>query len=98
MKAFPKKYKPQDLRNRANNYRKITDNQKDSQTNIYSLSILPTSTKISYLDFFLLYIKDFINCKLNINNKKNLNFQHLITPSNDEIVNISSCYNFFSKK
>ena len=98
MKAFPKKYKPQDLRNRANNYRKITDNQKDSQTNIYSLSILPTSTKISYLDFFLLYIKDFINCKLNINNKKNLNFQHLLTPSNDEIVNISSCYNFFSKK
>ena len=97
MKSFPKKYKPQDLRNRANNHRKTTDNQTISQNNTYSINILPTSTKISYLDFFLLYIKDFFNCKQNINNK-DVSFQHLFTPSNDEIINISSCYKIFSKK
>lgn len=100
MKLFPKKYKPQDLRNRTKKYRELTNN-KLLENNIYSINILPISSKISYSDFFSLYMKDFFNCKENIQNKKSSNkncIQHLFIPSNDEILNISNCYHFFNKK
>ena len=101
MKLFPKKYKPQDLRNRAKHYRESTKDPKIEKNNIYSINILPTSYKISYLDFFLIYIRDFFNCKENIHNatnSKNIIFQNLLLPSYDEILNISNCYHFFNKK
>ena len=102
MKLFPKKYKPQDLRNRAKNYRESLENQETPYNDVYSIDILPTSNKISYSDFFLIYIKDFFNCKKNIQNKGDLNnkekIQHLFIPSNDEILNVSNCYHFFNKK
>ena len=98
MKLFPKKYKPQDLRNRAKNYRESIKDQKIEENNTYSINILPTSYKISYQDFFLLYIRDFFNCKENIHNTENNIFQNLFLPSYDEILNISNCYHFFNKK
>ena len=98
MKSFPKKYKPQDLRNRAKIYRESTKDQKTEKNNIYSINILPTSRKISYQDFFLLYIRDFFNCKKNVHNAENTIFQNLLLPSYDEILNISNCYHFFNKK
>ena len=56
MKNFPKKYKPQDLKNRAKSYQ---DNIQQEESSIYNINWLPTSKKIKCSDFFLLYIKDF---------------------------------------
>lgn len=105
MKTFPKKYNPQDLRNRAKLYRENSDNKE--QNTIFSVNVLPTSKKLSYRDFFLYYLNDFYNCKNNLQSKLHIEsdentkskfFESLFILSNNEIQNIASSYIFFNKK
>ena len=59
MKSFPKKYTPKDIHTRAKNYKKPDDNLNENIT--FSLNKLPTAKKLSYRNFFMLYLKDFFN-------------------------------------
>ena len=70
MKSFPKKYNPKDLRNRSKHYRE-NNNFDEKYNTIFSTSTLPSSKKISYRDFFLIYLKDFFNKKFFLEDKKN---------------------------
>lgn len=106
MKQFPKKYKPQDLRNWAKNYRNnasIPANL-DNKDIIFSPNILPVAKRLSYQDFFLIYLRDFFNYKQNIenlwshNNSISSQNRQLFIPSTDQIQNLSSSCDFFSKK
>jgi hypothetical protein len=69
MEYFPKKYNPKDLRKRSiidkNKYKK------DNTNTIFSQNILSSSKKLSYRDFFLIYLKDFFNQKSTIQNRWN---------------------------
>ena len=71
MNSFPKKYKTQDLRNRSKIYR---DNRQSNNTNTNStkffLNTLPISKKLSYNDFFPIYMNDFFSHKKNIENRE----------------------------
>ena len=69
MEYFPKKYNPKDLRKRS-----ILDKKKYINNNIestFSPNILSSSKKLSYQDFFLIYLKDFFNQKKIIQNPQN---------------------------
>jgi hypothetical protein len=70
MKSFPKKYKPKDLRNRSDSYKK-ENNREEKENSIFSPNILSNSKKLSYQDFFQIYLKDFFNHKLLIEDKSN---------------------------
>jgi len=59
MKNFPKKYTPKELRERSKLYRENLN--KNVNDIIFSYNTLPSSKKLSYLDFFQIYIKDFFN-------------------------------------
>ena len=106
MISFPKKYKTQDLRNRSKIYRdKQINLNTDNQNSIgFCINILPTSSKISYNNFFSIYMSDFFSYKKNIESKQiNQNFQH--NPSQqlfitywNQLQNICSSYSFFNKK
>ena len=98
MKSFPKKYTPKDIHIRAKNYKKLDDNNENIT---FSLNKLPTFKKLSYQDFFMLYLKDFFNHLWNINkndDEKNSLYEQLFIVSDDQIKNIGQCYNFFNKK
>lgn len=100
MKQFPKKYKPQDLRNWAKNFR---NSEPDNNHTTFNINLIPTSNKLSYKDFFLIYLRDFFNYKQNIKSKwdqdtSNNHYENLFLISNDQLQNICSSYNFFSKK
>ena len=96
MKAFPKKYNAQDLRNRSKKYKEI-NNYRIIDNNIFSPWDIPVSEKLSYQDLFYHYIRDFWNY---INNKKNKNneYQQLFIASSDQIKSICSVYEFFNKR
>ena len=70
MKSFPKKYKPKDLRNRSDSYKK-ENNREEKENSIFSPNILSNSKKLSYQNFFQIYLKDFFNHKLLIEDKSN---------------------------
>jgi hypothetical protein len=70
MKSFPKKYKPKDLRNRSDSYKK-ENNREEKENSIFFPNILSNSKKLSYQDFFQIYLKDFFNHKLLIEDKSN---------------------------
>lgn len=100
MKSFPKKYNPKDLRNRSKHYRE-NNNFDEKYDTIFSTSTLPSSKKISYRDFFLIYLKDFFNKKLFLEDKKKElpnNYEQLFIVPWELLNNISSSYNFFSKR
>ena len=88
MKTFPKKYKPKDLRNRAEKYREKQKNKlnTDNRNTIFAPTVLDISKKLSYKDFFLLYIKDFFN--YNQSTKNNLTHENLFIISNNQFQNI----------
>ena len=69
MKSFPKKYKPKDLRNRSNSYKINVNNEEEKKNLIFSPNILSNSKKLSYQDFFQIYLKDFFNHKFSIEEK-----------------------------
>ena len=96
MKTFPKKYKPQELRNRAKSY-KESKNYKDQNNYIFSPGHLPTSEKLTYEDFFYIYTRDFYDYIHNTQNKDST-FQQLFITSNNQLKNIYSWYEFFNKK
>lgn len=101
MKSFPKKYKPQDLRERSKLYIQNLSQTNNNTDYTYSTSILPISEKISYNDFFLFYLRDFVSCKKNLenswNNKDSIHEQLFIT-SNNQFKNLWSNFEFFNKK
>ena len=98
MKLFPKKYKIQDLHNRAKNYRiSQKNNTNDNEENcLFSVNSLPISTKLSYHDFFLIYVKDFFNRKNYISN--NQNYEQLFLVYSNQLQNLCSSYKLFNKK
>ena len=100
MKQFPKKYKPQDLRNWAKSFR---NNEENNNQTTFNINLIPTSNKLSYKDFFLIYLRDFFNYKQNIKSKwhediENNHYENLFLISNNQLQNICSSYNFFNKK
>ncbi len=103
MKSFPKKYKPKDLRNRSNLYRKEWKNKEISNT-IFSPNTLSCSKKLWYSDFFQVYLKDFFNYKFVIENKQSeendntSSYEQLFIIYWNQIQNIQSNFEFFSKK
>ena len=106
MELFPKKYKVQDLHNRAKKYKAIQLNNADFTNNeiVFSVDYLPISMKLSYRDFFMIYMRDFANCYEDIKNRNfpqnnwNHIFQQLFLADSNQLQNISSCYTFFNKK
>lgn len=102
MKSFPKKYKPKDLRNRSNSYKINANNGEEKKNLIFSPNILSNSKKLSYQDFFQIYLKDFFNHKFSIEEKydkeSNNSYEQLFIVSWDQIQNIQSNFEFFEKK
>ena len=103
MRSFPKKYSPKELRERSKNYREQNKKERESDV-IFSCNILPTSKKLSYRDFFFIYLKDFFNHTQAIKeiqklpNWKNYTYEQLFIAYWNQIENLSSCYNFFAKR
>ena len=102
MEYFPKKYNPKDLRKRS-----ILDKKKYINNNIestFSPNILSSSKKLSYQDFFLIYLKDFFNQKNIIQNPQNFEdwinklYEQLFIIYWNQLDNIFSSFLFFSKK
>jgi hypothetical protein len=79
MESFPKKYNSKDLRNRSKSNNKNFENS--SNNTIFSLNILSSSKKLSYYDFFEIYLKDFFNKNSIINNLDNKQYQQLFVIS-----------------
>lgn len=101
MKSFPKKYDPKELRNRSKLYKQNTDLNKDFHT-IFSTNILPSWKKLSYRDFFSIYLNDFFDKKklldLKRNNENQNSYEQLFIISWNQLNSISSSYEFFLKK
>ena len=103
MKSFPKKYTTVELRNRSANYRK-KDNHKDSSDIIFTPNFLSSSKKLSYYDFFFIYLKDFFNHKSSTDNKRynkqseNKAYEQLFIVFWNQLQDIASSYKFFSKR
>lgn len=102
MKSFPKKYTPKELRNRSTLFIK---SQQDNKNFKYDLIFTPNyihlSKKLIYSDFFSLYLKDFYNCKKNIETIVNWEWEiysDLFLISNDLLKNTSNTQKFFIKK
>ena len=68
MSSFPKKYKTQDLRNRAKIYKEKKNNHGDNNSSKFFVNTLPISRKLSYNDFFSIYMSDFVSYKKSIEN------------------------------
>ncbi len=102
MEYFPKKYNPKDLRKWSildkNKYKK------DNTNTIFSPNVLSSSKKLSYKDFFMIYLKDFFNKKNTIQNQRNLennlnnSYEQLFLIYWNQLDNIFSSFLFFSKK
>ena len=104
MEDFPKKYNPKDLRKRSK-LDKEKNREKDGKKNvIFSMNDLPYSKKISYQDFFSIYLKDFFNKKNFIKDKQDSTswigdkYEQLFIIYGDQLENIFSTYLFFSKR
>ena len=105
MENFPKKYAPKDLRKRSKLDKQKYNGGNSKKKAIFSMNDLLSSRKISYQDFFLIYLKDFFNKKNLIQEiqKKHPNevdnkYEHLFLIYEDQLENIFSTYLFFSKK
>ena len=72
MNQFPKKYKAQDLYNWAKNYKENKSNT-ENEDYMFSVNSLPISYKISYEDFFTIYMNSFFIHKKNIENNETTN-------------------------
>ena len=103
MESFPKKYNPKDLHKRSKLYKEKYIKNEKTHT-VFSPNKLPESKKLSYYDFFLIYLRDFFNKKDFIKNKQfsetwiNDIYEQLFITYSNQIENISSSYLFFSKK
>ena len=102
MIRFPKKYKIQDLNNRAKDYKERIPFIENKNFN-YSISYLPVSSKISYENFYTIYLNDFFINKKYIENKqnseKNKDFsEQLFLIEWNQLYNICNTYDFFQKK
>ena len=99
MKSFPKKYKPNELRKRSKLYRK-DEIKNDINNTIFSPNILPSSKKLSFRDFFPIYLNDFFNHKNYLENKdgKNNSYEQLYIINQNQLENLSSSYQFFNKR
>ena len=103
MESFSKKYNSKDLRRRSKIYKESYEDWKKSNDIIFSLNGLSSSRKMSYQDFFLIYLKDFFNKIRYIKNNQKVDwlddvYEHLFVVYWDQIENIFSSYLFFSKK
>ena len=103
MKLLPKKYKPQDLRDRSKLYNQSISQTSNNLDYIYSASLLPISEKISYNNFFILYLRDFFSCKKNLENywhngNKSTIHEQLFITSNNQFKNMGDNFEFFNKK
>ena len=104
MESFPKKYNPKDLHKRSKLYKEKYNEENDKNYTIFSPNKLSGSKKLSYQDFFLIYLRDFFNKKnliKNIQNPeiwKNTSYEQLFITYWNQIENILSSYIFFSKK
>ena len=105
MSSFPKKYKTQDLRNRAKIYREKQGNQNinDYKSSHFFINTLPISQKISYNEFFPIYMSDFFSYKKAIEDKQiyhsGINVpQQLFVIYWDQLQSICTSYEFFSKR
>ena len=101
MIKFPKKYNPKDLQSWAKFYREKRKTKK-ADFSIFMPISLNVSDKIAYDDFFLIYLRDFFNCKENLKNfnsfELNNDYQNLFLISNNQFKNISSSFSFFYKR
>ena len=105
MSSFPKKYKTQDLRNRAKIYREKKNNYGENNTSQrFFINTLPISRKLTYNDFFPIYMSDFISHKKNLENRwlypnsSNNISEQLFIIYWDQLQNICSSYDFFKKR
>lgn len=95
MKAFPKKYNTQELRNWSQKYKETYNNSTENK--IFSLWNLSISEKLSYQDFFYFYVRDFFN-HIKFKEDKDSSLQSLFIISSNQIKNLCTGYEFFSKK
>lgn len=102
MKNFPKKYTPKELRERSKLYRENLN--KNVNDIIFSYNTLPSSKKLSYLDFFQIYIKDFFNYQSFESNEhilptpnKNI-YEQLFIVYWNQLENLCSSFKFFEKR
>ena len=105
MKSFPKKYDSKDLKNRSKFYKWSINSKKtfDNSNTTFSTNIISCSEKISYNKIFQIYLNDFFNCKNIIDNKQSgkklsKTYEQLFIISWNEIQDIQSNFEFFSKK
>ena len=105
MSSFPKKYKIQDLRNRAKIYRdKQANHDTNNEAHRFFVNTLPISKKISYDDFFSIYMNDFLSYKKYIENRQSYQnsqnnvSEQLFVIHADQLQNICSSYEFFNKR
>lgn len=101
MRKFPKKYKPNDLRNWSKFYREKWE-EKKSDSSVFAPISLNISDKVSYDEFFLIYLRDFFNCVENLKKSdilgSNWIYQNLFLVSNNQFKNICSSFSFFYKR
>jgi hypothetical protein len=69
MNSFPKKYNPKDLHNRSNKYRENSDKNNEI---VFFTNILSSSKKLTYRDFFEIYLNDFFCSIQYLKNKNSL--------------------------
>lgn len=104
MEYFPKKYTPKDLRKRSKLDQNTYNKEYDNKDIIFSPCFLSSSKKLSYQDFFHIYLKDFFNQKKYIenlqtsDNRTNNPYKQLFIIYGNQLENIFSSYIFFSKK
>lgn len=102
MTIFPKKYKPQELKNRSKLHKNLSKSKEDSNKSIFLPSFLPSAKKLAYYDFFKLYTKDFFRCRTHIKNiqkgSEYQNFEHLFLFSSDHFEKYSDASSFFITK
>lgn len=98
MKSFPKKYDSSELRNRSKQYRQKNSLDAESST-VFSTNTLPSFKKLSYRDFFLIYLKDFFNKRTFLESGQNWEkYEQLFFILGDHLESTSSSYQFFAKK
>ena len=90
MIKFPKKYNSKDLQSWSKIYREKRKVKK-SDFSVFTPVFLNVSDKISYNDFFLIYLRDFFNCVENLKNLESFgisqDYQNLFFISNNQFKN-----------
>ena len=64
MDFFPKKYTQKDLRKRSIQNKELYTTENNKKDILFTPNILPGSKKLSYQDFFLIYLRDFYVFKI----------------------------------